>query len=152
MKLIIHTGTNGPGFPILPHFGSNLSYQFRIGPEWFDGHLTEPDHYGLKLPAIGYFNYHKFGINSAIIDGGVWIFRYYFNGQLNQFDEFEIQLEPDRWYRVVQSTKPLAWWFDGKLVHSENMNISGCWMTPPYLGKKKVAVASRDLKIEIEKI
>ena len=151
MKCSIAIGQNifKPWLPILPYLKSNYGFWLKVDQAWFNGSLTKPDHYGVKLPAIGKFDYHNEGAGFAIIDGGKLIPRYYQNGVLHQFDNEFIQLKPNTWYYCRIELKPLRFTVDGITLHEEIIALRTGWKTPPFCGKKAVGVASRNLKLEI---
>ena len=152
--MIVLKGHNNfwPLKPRLLFFRKSLIYQFKIGAEWFTDDLTEPDRYGLKLPAVGRFNYHHQGANWAIVheQGKCYVYpRYYLNG-LHELTELKREVEPDTWYTVQTRFNPLSFFLDGDLIfYQPDLIIPTGWKTPPYLGKRKVAVAKRKLKLSI---
>ena len=152
MIYTVTTGSNifRPIRPILPYLNRSYSFWLRIGSEWKADHLTTPDHYGVKLPAIGRFNYHSEGANFAIIDGLKLITRYYKNGILHQNDIQFVQLKPDTWYHCRIDLNQLTFIVDGKTLCTYPEKIRSGWITPPYCGKTKLGTASRNLKLEIK--
>ena len=137
--------------PTMPHIGSTLSYSFRLGDEWL-GMLTNSKAHGLKLPALGEFNYHDNGTNYGVMwypDQGLMIHaRYYREGTLYVMPEIPIQTET--WYDCKIETEPLKWRLDGVLIaRVDSVSVGHGWRTAIYLGKKDFATAISELKIEI---
>jgi hypothetical protein len=151
--MIVHKGHNNfwPLLPILPFGKKSLTYQFKIGAEWFTDDLCEPEKYGLKLPAVGKFNYHHQGANWAIIHEGGKCFvypRYYLDG-LHELDHLKREIQPDVWYELTTEFDWLTFYFGHELIFTSEINIPTGWITPSYLGKRRVGVAKRNLKLEI---
>lgn len=172
MKLTIHTGHNQPfPMPTLPHCGDSLSYRFKLGPEWWEGELTNPLRFGCKLPAIGKLNYHRGGMNSAIIyqDGEVyWYPRYYAPTttgvyRLYELTDYKIKLQPDRWYDICMESQPATWFFNFQPVSFNGTYLPHGWIVwMPYVGRSgkdnnyggdpiPASYASRNLTMEIKR-
>lgn len=152
--MIILKGHNNlyPLRPILPFGRKSLTYQFQIGEEWFTDDLTERDRYGLKLPAVGRFNYHNGGANWAIIheQGKCYVYpRYYSNG-LHELFSLKREIKPGEWYILKTIFRPLGFLLDGEpIFYDPHLIIPTTWITPAYLGKRRVAVAKRKFKLKI---
>jgi hypothetical protein len=151
--MIVFKGHNNfwPLKLILPFGRKSLTYQFKIGEEWFVGEIAEPERYGCKLPAVGKFNYHNGGANWAIIhvEGKCYVYpRYYLNG-LHELDHLKREIQSDIWYTVTTLFNPLAFLLDGEPIYVSDLVIPTTWITPAYLGKRRVGVAKRNLKLEI---
>ena len=131
------------------------------------GDITYPAGFGLKLPAIGKFNYHRGGVGSSIIHEQGKVFyvpRYYENvseglNKNHELIQYRVELKPDIWYRVNISADQLVWLLDGKLLHSEPISLPSAWLTPIFIGKGSDnnyvvkfprAGASKTLKIRIK--
>ena len=152
--MIVLKGHNNfwPLKPRLLFFRKSLIYQFKIGAEWFTDDLTEPDRYGLKLPAVGRFNYHRQGANWAIVheQGKCYVYpRYYLDG-LHELDHLKVEIQPDTWYELTTEFDWLTFYLGHDLIYTSQINISTCWITPAYLGKRKLGVAKRNLKLNIK--
>ena len=149
----VHKGNNSfyPLLPILPFGRKSLTYQFKIGAEWFTDDLTEPDRYGLKLPAVGRFNYHRQGANWAIVhqQGKCYVYPRYYSDGLHELTELRREIHPNTWYTVKTIFQPLSFFLEGELIYLSDLIIPTRWITPPYLGKRKVAKAKRKLKLSI---
>lgn len=151
--MIVYKGANSfhPLKPIWIFGKDRLVYKFKINDEWFIDDLTEPDHYGLKLPAVGRFNYHNKGANWAIIheQGKCYVYpRYYLNG-LHELNYLKREIYPNIWYEITTEFKSLAFYFENEMLYSSEIIIPAMWITPSYLGRKKVGVAKRNLSLEI---
>jgi hypothetical protein len=137
--------------PILPYWRKNYSFTLVADESIFGDFLTEPEHFGIKLPAIGNFNYHRNGMNFSLNDGG-WISpRYYKDGILRQFEDVSFQLEPGVPVTLKMESDPMRWYVNGVLFFQASESIPTGWLTPSYVGKRGVAVAKRDLIITIKK-
>lgn len=128
-----------------------FTFKFKLGNEWNEGMITTGKSWGLKLPAIGKFDYHDSGANWGVMwdeEIGLTIHaRYYVDGELFVFPEIPIQTET--WYICWLQTEPLRFWLDGILIGSPDITVSNSWITPIYIGKKDVAVATRNLSLEL---
>ncbi len=135
--------------PITPHFGTTLSYSFKLGDEWNEQLCTDRAH-GFKGLAIGKFDYHDSGINTDIMwdadSGLVFHPRFYQAGTLHVLSGISIQTGV--WYKVTLQAKPLKWALNEVCWTAEG-EVDHSWRTPIYIGKINVATASRNLTIEI---
>jgi len=165
----VHQGENifRPQYPAIPWASPELHYQFKLDSAWWVGPLTDPPGWGFKGLALGTYNYHFGGLNSAIgYDDGqlYWWPRYYeiTNGtyRLHEMTECRISLRPGIWYDVRINTHPCSWNFNGNLVVLTNFTLPHSWMAWPFLGRSghdnnypggpiPGVFAARDLKIEI---
>jgi len=135
--------------PILPYWRKNLTFTLVADENIFADFLTEPEHYGIKLPAIGNFNYHRNGMNFSLNDGG-WISpRYYKDGVLRQFEDVRFQLEPGVSVILKIECDPLRWYVNRALFFQVGESTPTGWLTPVYCGKRGVGVAKRDLVLTI---
>jgi len=152
--MIVYKGHNNfwPLLPILPFGRKSLTYQFRVGAEWFTDDLCTPEKYGLKLPAVGKFNYHHQGANWAIIhEGGkCYVYPRYYLDKLHELDHLKREIQPNVWYMVSTYFERLTFLLDGDIVFTSDLIILTTWITPAYLGKRKVGVAKRDLEIDLD--
>jgi len=148
IKLICHKNLFLPQLPAFPHCG-NLTYQFRLGEGFFAEHLTEPEHFGVKLFYLGSFDPHRTAMNTAIIDGGKLVTRFYYDGICYQNND-SIQLEQDTWYTLKMEKHPMRWYLDRNLIDESPESISGIWVHWPFTGKRIVAEARQTLLIELK--
>lgn len=152
--MIVHKGHNNfhPLKPILPFGKKSLTYQFKVGAEWFVDQICTPDPYGLKLPAVGRLNYHNGGANWAIIhqSGKCFVYPRYYQDGLHELDYLKVEIQPDTWYTVKTYFNPLTFILDGNEIFTSDLIIPTGWITPPYLGKRRVGVAKRKLKLNIK--
>jgi len=146
MTYTFATGSNTPRprRPILPYCRESLTYRFRIGQEWWDGDLTAPiPGFGLKLPSIGRFNYHRGGMGMAIIHehGKVYIVPRYYEvvrdgvNRNHELVQYRMEIEPLIWYTVQMNTNRLMWRVDGRLLHYVDYRVPCGWLTPIFIGK-----------------
>jgi len=175
MKLKVKEGENRfewMGFPLpnIPSFGTGLlDYRFRLGSEWFtDEPLTKPLIYGVKLPAIGAYDYHKLGANFALVkeQGKIIMYpRFYKNYVLTAIRSCDVILEPDKWYYcelMIYDEGEFCWSvFDQRnnpiINHEElNLKIKSHWLTiQPFIGTmgnpfNGRVVAYKDLGMEVK--
>ena len=136
---------------ITPHIGTTLSYSFRLDESWGTGLLCSDKSHGLKLPAIGKYDYHDSGINTDIMfredSGLVFHPRFYQDGTLHVLSGISIQTET--WYMVTLQAKPLKWGCN-EVTWTAEGEVDHSWRTPIYIGKKGTATASRNLTIELK--
>jgi len=155
MNYTVHIGKNNfsPRLPILPFFRNELTYTFRVDPDWIaDRSLTTPEGYGLKLFAVGRFNYHEDGANSSIANYNhqlFWSPRYYRNWNLTQVESVRRGVVPNVNYKVRMKLNPLSYWFNNEFICSFGFSVPNFFLTPLYMGKLGVAGASRTVTIQI---
>ena len=137
---------------IWPFGRKSLTYQFKIDGNWLIDDLCTPEHFGCKLPAVGRFNYHNAGANWAIIhiEGKCFVYPRYYLGGLHELDHLKVEIQPDTWYELTTEFEWLTFYFGHDLIYTSQINISTGWITPAYLGKRKIVVAKRKLKLEIK--
>jgi len=146
---------NGWPIPILPTFRKVLSYSFKIDSTWFEGDLTEPLQYGVKLPAIGKFNYHNSGANFAIawVKGKLLLYPRLYTGKndLKRWQSKGIELKPNIWYdcEIYNFRNGIVFEYGDKMFISD-YDIKGHWISPAWIGSRNKAVAIKDLKLEIK--
>jgi hypothetical protein len=152
--MIVYKGHNNfwPLKLIWPFFRKSLEYQFKIGSEWFVDQICTPEPYGLKLPAVGKFNYHNGGANWAVIHeaGKCYVYPRYYSDGLHELDHLKREIQPDIWYTVKTYFQPLSFFLNDELIYLSDLVIPTCWKIPPYLGKRKLGVAKRKLKLNIK--
>ena len=152
--------------PILPFNGFILSFKVSFDSIWFDTLCTQKG-YGLKLPAVGKYNYHEGGANyqGMYENGGLWLSARYYEEKeapyiLHVLDN--MQLKADRIYdcRIVFWNDKTDFVVDGVLLSTADVGLPHSRIAPSFIGRSgkdtgyninnPPAYAKRDLTLRIK--
>ena len=138
-----------------------LEEWFMFGEEWLEYPLTDPVGFGLKLSALGEFDYHDGGMNfQATCSGCKMIIkaRYYVNGELTVIpgSKTYVNVNEPIYTRMCAYQDTAYWYINSKEVAKVAIHITPNYRTPPFLGSSgsdkwaitgKKAVAARELRL-----
>lgn len=148
-KLTCKTGKNNFGLTYrFPHFGKTLSYNVTFDASFYTGPVTNCG-YGMKLPALGGFNYHYGGANWAVateLVGSayklyVWP-RYYYKitalpmllTELTAF-RFEVPVNTTKKLTVYINAGTAHWSVDGTEICSASVgDVPTTWIESAWIG------------------
>ena len=144
LSYTVHAGENNftPLTPTLPFAGREFESTIQIGQEWFDGPLTTPEGFGVKLHCIGKWNYHEGGCNFAISysEGKCYLSSRYYEPITSGtyllhegLSQTEIYPNIPINYRIT-FTDSTRFYVASQLVATV-MLLPHDWITPPFLGR-----------------
>lgn len=148
-KLTCKKGKNNFGLNYrFPHFGKTLSYNVTFDASFYTGEVTDCG-YGMKLPALGGFNYHYGGANWGVateLVGGVYKLyvwpRYYYKitdlpMQLHELtgNRFEVAVNKTKKLTIYINAGKAYWSVDGIVLCSASVgDVPTTWIESAWIG------------------
>ena len=152
----------------IPSQANTLRYDIELDSTWYSSEpLTDIGGYGVKLPGIGHWwNYHKVGVNFAIVKKKVGVIvypRYYKNYQNWEGVEDGIYriINPNETHHLridyVNKDDSVHWFIDGLPVYAERVDLEYLWINnyTPFIGTNGNqytgrATAKRTLRMKLK--